>query len=249
MHRREFLVRAGSGAAGAVVLSGSASAQSSGFAHWDAQPEHVALGYDQQLAERYRPALVTRHLDIDPISWFCWIARSPERETDAYVYWMDYPLQEGVSPLAGPLSDTHFGDTEPFYVFVDSNGEVQSACWSGYHWIRAWATADTLPLVNDTHVAAWPVNPWHHYSLDPATTGQANTDVQDLRDAFSDWLSNGWNEDLRPGCVTNPWTMEGASGRRSWWRGGTLGFSATETFWATLQGSGLWSGNAPEIDA
>jgi len=249
MDRRRFLKRTGKAAVPLVatgVVVGAAAAVT--YDHFEAQPDHVSLEYDQGLAEQYRPALVTRHLDIQPDAWYCWIATSPERETDAYVYWMEYPLQQGVSPFGGAFSDTHLGDHEPFYVYVDSAGEVVSAAWSGYHWIRAYADAATLPLVNDTHVAAWPVNPWHHYSLDPAKGGSPTTQVTDLRGAFVDWLANGWDRDLAPGTATNPWTMQGSDGRRSWWRGNSLGFSAAESVWATLEGTALYDGDAPEVD-
>lgn len=208
--RREFLAR--SGTAAALVATGGLAGRSSATEHaphWREKPDHVTIDYSQSSMEKYRPRLEIHHLDVEPTAFYGWRASSPEHETDAYVYFLKFPTQRGISAL-----DSHMHDREPFYVFVDEDsGDVQEVVYSGYHWFRAGNTQP--PTDGDTHVTARVVHPHHHYVLSSASAIREDVPVESLVDEFDIWLSNGWGESLHPGAATNPWVMRS---RESWWR-------------------------------
>lgn len=210
--RRQVL--AAVGIAGTVAVTGRASAS-----HPTARPEAVTLSYDEATLKQYRPKLILRNLDVEPLALHGWVARSPDRETDVCVYWAEYTHQNGVSEY-----DSHFGDHEPVYVAVDSeSGAVREVVASVYHWLRGRTTTPTL---DGQHPLLRVISPWHHYTA-AAEVGQAVA-LANLDESFDGWLANGLESDLHVGSVTNPWVMLGADGRTHWWQD-TAGLPLTET--------------------
>jgi len=208
--RRDYLQRAGttlatSGVTGAVVLAGVAAA-----AHYDAQPEHVSLTYDQSYLEQYRPELV---LSSDArekfLGLYGWVATSPEYDTNVCVYWCSYSHQEG---WIGNL-DSHYGDHEPLQVEVNSEtGDVERVRASVYHWIKGETLASEASL-KDGRPHLKVVDPWHQYTA--ASSAGILPEVEDLTAVYQDWLDDGLEDALHPGSSTNPWSMEA---RGDWWR-------------------------------
>ncbi len=215
--RRAFLrsvAGAGSLGAGLAIASSPAVAD-----HPDAQPAHVSLEFDQDRLERYRPRLVMAQEDREKFfGLYGWVARSQDYDTDVCVYFAAYTHQTGVTSY-----DSHHGDREPIYTFVDKNtGDVRGVAASIYHWLRGWTATPTL---DGDHPKLRVISPWHHYS---ATTETGSLfDVEDLHGELDAWLANGLEADLAPGTVYNPWTMAGADGRDHWWRHNQFGFSLT----------------------
>lgn len=211
--RRQFLrsVAATAAASGVTAMTaGSALA----VPRESSKPEHVTIAFDEDLLLRHRPKL---RFAGDSQSQFLamhgWVARSPEYDTDALVYWSEYSHQEGVTQY-----DSHPGDHEPVYVFRNSStGDVESIVYSAYHWMRGSTSA---PPLEGGHPTLRVVDPWHQYI---PTTEQASYPVlADLTASFEGWLDGGLDESLEPGTVVNPWLMQD---REHWWRENGLGFS------------------------
>ncbi len=205
MHRRQFLKATGATALGAGVLSGTALA-----AHYDAQPEHVTISFDQSYLEQYRPELV---LSADArekfLGMYGWVATSPEYDTNVCVYWCSYSHQEG---WLGNL-DSHYGDHEPLQVEVNSEtGDIERVRASVYHWIKGETLASEASL-KDGRPHLEVVDPHHQYTA--ATSAGILPEVEDLTAVFQDWLDDGLEDALHPGSSTNPWSMEV---RGDWWR-------------------------------
>ena len=221
--RRQFLATAGA-AAGIGALSGRASAD-----HRTHQPDHVTLSFDRATLERYQPLLeLTSEDQSRLIGQYAWTATSPEHDTDAHVYWASYTHQSGVSSY-----DSHLGDHEPSYVFVDSEtGDVVEVVASVYHWLRGRAPAGALTFEDETNVVLRVISPWHQYTAPSSNSSPYQSQLEDLRDSFDDWLANGLEDSLAPGTVVNPWRMAGPSGRGHWWRD-TIGGFSTDAFYVS----------------
>jgi len=239
--RRQFLR-----SATALALTGSiattAAAQGDPIA--EATPEHVTHEFDVETLKRYRPQLVVREIDRAKLrSLFGFVARSPEYDTDVGVYWMEYSHQEGVSPLAPPLNDSHYGDHEPFYVFFDSEtGDVVEVVYSAYHWIAGKSPAASTPM-DETHPKAHIVRPWHHYYLTEETG--VYVDLADLTQALGDWWANGMDESLYLEGVTVPWRMRT---RAHWWQDTAAGFSIDAWYAKQLYRLGWVGADNPEVE-
>jgi len=63
--------------------------------------------------------------DMEPVQvLYGYVARSNEYETDMLCYWAQLTHQDG---LPGVRADSHLGDHDPIFVFVDSeSGDVTS---------------------------------------------------------------------------------------------------------------------------
>jgi hypothetical protein len=196
---------------GTLAASTAAVSGVTAATHPDQQPDHVTISYDQSRLADQRARLDMAAEDEGLlVDQYGWVAESTEFDTDALVYWCQYRQQEGSTPF-----DSHVGDHEPYYVFVDSDtGAFRELVGSVYHWTRG-RTTDPLTDTED-HPTLRVVNPYHHYTATDAS-GRL-FDVEDLTGEFEAWLSNGLEEDLEPGLVYNPWRMKGASGRSHWWR-------------------------------
>lgn len=224
--RREFLR---SGVVTATVaglgldLSGDASATDPDqFPHTSAIPEHVSLTFDESWLARYRPRLSMSSADRELfLTTRAWKASSPEYDTDVGVYWQTYVGQNGVTSY-----DSHKGDHEPVYVFVDdSSGDVQHVAASVYHWLKGSAPPGVVPMAEATHPALRVIEPWHQHTAATTDAGfypevtplGTSTDIAnpDATTVFEAWLENGLAGDLGVGVVTEPWSIQA---RESWWR-------------------------------
>ena len=239
--RRAFLRGTGAAAVatgGVAIATGPAAA-----AHDTAKPEHVTLSFDETTLERYRPRLVTRHLDVSPSKQYAWLATSPEHDTDAYTYWTWYVTQEGLTDR-----DSHYLDREPVYVFVDAEtDEISEVVYSGYHWLAARTRSPTTDV--DDHPLFQVAERYHHYYRTGDDTGEL-VDLADMDAVFDEWIDNGWEEDLEPGAAQYPWllaSVDSGASRAHWWRENSLGFSWTAQWMRLWKRLGLRG--ADEADA
>lgn len=209
LSRRDIL-RAGA-AGGAAAAGLSAGTGTVAASHYDHQPDHVSLSYDEATLSTYQPLLVIDEEDREKlIAQYAWTATSPEYDTDCHVYWTAYTHQDGASPY-----DSHDGDHEPIYVFVDSQtGEVQEVLASIYHWLKGQADAAALRM-DGKQVVLRVMHTYHHYTAASSESSPYEPRLTDLTGAFSDWLENGLEDDLAYGSVVNPWLMHS---RTSWWQ-------------------------------
>ena len=223
MWRRDFLQTVGGIAAATTVFAGAAAAS-----HPDSQSDHVTRSYDEDLLQRYQPLLVTEHLDILPSGIYGQWTTSPEHETAVGVYFCEYPAQEALTS-----EDSHFGDHEPIYVFVDEEtGDIDHVAYTGYHWLKAMTT--TAPVFDDDRPKFRVVKPYHHYIV--TTSEGVDVELKNLVDNYDDWLSEGLESAIYPGAVYNPWSIQT---RESWWQRGTFGISVVETWWSAMHSFGL----------
>lgn len=215
--------------AGTVLSVFSVSALA---AHEDSLPEGAYIEHDPDYLAEYQPRFLMNEEDVEVFEALrAWAVKSNDYATDALVYWMEYSEQEGVTQY-----DSHPGDHEPVYVFVDSErGIIREVVYSAYHWLagRTYTPPTTDGGTNPTmHV----VTPWHHTYPTPAVGRKP--EVKQLHDVFEDWLDDGMHEDLEPGLVHNPWRMASPGGREHWWRGSVAGFSAKEWYLSALRSAG-----------
>jgi hypothetical protein len=249
-------------AGGVAALTASVGAPRVGTAqrsdatgdHYDEQPTDVELVYDRDLLKRYQPLVRVDHLLEEPNAMFGLVARdTPDAAnphgTDALVYFMEYDVQRGTSSF-----DSHFGDVEPIYVFRNkSDGSIRRVIYTAYHWLKAEVRSpDLLPdgsdLRDGTHPLFRAIRPYHHYSVTTRTADEF-VDLANLVRAYPDWLTNGLNEKIAPGAVTNPWSM---LDRESWWRdseaaGVPLGFSYRATVASLRLQAGLDRAGATDL--
>jgi len=218
MDRRQFLATV---AAGLTV--GTVGARAAGDPYAD-KPEHVSLEYDEATLKKYRPRLITRHLQIEPSYLYGWVASSNEFELDVACYWCWY---EGQVSDVKPAS--HKGDREPIYIGFDPDeGTVEQVAVDGYHYFNAYYEGDAIPFQDgDQYRTTWHVQkPYHFYSAG----GDAGSDVDldDMTEQYPDWWKNGWNVHQR--SVVVPWMMLGNDRRSDWWPDDVGQFSVEAMF-------------------
>lgn len=223
-------------AVGSVVGSTALTASSPVTADHDgALPSHVTLSFPRNEMERYRPLLtIPESAEFKTPTWYGWRAASPEHELDVYVYFAYYRGQTGWT-----RSDSHRGDREPFYCFVDpDHQEVRYVAYSGWHWMRAASWGPNIYSGDGGHhPTARVFAKHHHYALTQMDSGQlfdvdplgTDSDAPFTADAESDvqfeaWLADGWENALHPGAAQNPWVMRN---RSSWWRDGAESWPRT----------------------
>ncbi|ELZ14407.1 hypothetical protein C478_07277 [Natrinema thermotolerans DSM 11552] len=208
--------------AAATVVGGTSTASAATNdgteAYWDAQPEHVTVSFDRAAIEAYQPRLLWDRYDVaDPISYTALYAESPEWDTDVVAGFHEYAQQEGAT-----AQDSHAGDHEPSYVFINSDtGDVQRVVYSGYHWFQASVTRDQIRLVQNDAGGENPVlrrvPPWNHHL--PTASGIDRTGrafpVESMLDSLDAWLVNGMSGSLRVDQPLNPWKMLNA---HDWWQ-------------------------------
>lgn len=241
MPTRRALLR-GLATGGAAALGLSATGTAAAASNYDV-PADVTLSYDPAVLDRYKPALVTRHLQIEPNAWYGWTATSPDHDTDAHCLICRYSGQAGVVPAGNLLSDSHRYDHEPVLIFTDSDtGDLVSITPSVYHWLAESFPRNALPLVGERPALA-AARPWHHYQPDPSRTGTTEIELRSLGDHLDAWLANGF-EIYRP-ALTDPWVMQGTTGRGHFWRSwdAGFGFSLPATLWSGFRGLGWYVGN------
>jgi hypothetical protein len=217
--RRQFLRNGG---AAGVALAGGTAVGSAPTAAADedvdiferALPESVDV--DLQGVADYQPALQTSHLKVTPLATYAARFTSPDRDTDAYCYWTQYPWQTGWSSY-----DSHQGDREPITVFVREDGSLSDVAYSSWHWLAATSTtvetADGQPLFRS-------VKPHHHVVLGDPALGGSTIDRKPLVDLdaggeptadseVQEWYDNGWT-DIDLDVLLDPWRIRS---RRTWW--------------------------------
>jgi len=221
--RRDVL----SGAAGAAAASmtvGIVGAQEE-YEHWQAQPDHVKLEYSEPTLVEYAPRLVLSQEARE--KWrglWGWTATSPEYDLDYHVYVALYTHQDGVGSIGQFLSDSHVGDVEWAYVLADSEtGETRQVIYDAYHWVAGRQDTSSI-TVDGQHPVGAVVDPWHfvRFADVDADAATAFDEVNNLTEEFDALLSNGLDESLEPGTVTDPATMQT---RNHWWRSAVSDFS------------------------
>lgn len=222
--RRDVLRGAGLALAAAAGASMPAAAQTD-YPHWDAQPEHVTLSYDEATLLDYAPRLVLSSEARPKLrGLWGWTATSPEYDSDIHVYVALYTHQDGIGTIGQLLSDSHLGDTEWYYVLSDpDSGETQRVIYDAYHWVAGRQSADSITM-DGTHPVASVIDPWHFYAhgdVDASSATEFDA-INDLTAEFGAMLRNGLAESLEPGTVTDPATMRS---RDHWWRTGVTGWS------------------------
>lgn len=223
--RRAFLA---SCAAGGLATSAGVGSAASDLGEYEAAwPEHVTLSYPESELLRYRPTYSTPSSPGDrPDQVYAVKASSPEYEYDVYQYWAWYHTQEGLSRW-----DSHRGDREPVYVYVDEHGTVREACYSGYHWYRARATEPLTyqPDGSDEERVQLRIMPTHHhyvmtdeigadFDLEPLLTESKLFDEDTPETQYEAWLKNNWASALHPGAILGPDQMRY---RATWYRDDT----------------------------
>lgn len=216
--RRQYLASAGAAVAAAVGLSSRASA--AGVPEL-ATPDSVTLSYDEERLRKYQPRMITSTENRPRITGlYGYIAEDSERDLTAYAYWLQLTHQSG---LPGVSQDSHLGDHEPVYVFVDADGVPTSVVYSGYHHYAAAKSLGEDDLVADraadpTHVDALRItDPYHHYLFDPAATS-GFVDLDDWLSVRDSWARNDFYAKTENAAVDDPFTM---LTRDTWWADGT----------------------------
>jgi len=245
--RREVLRGAGLAVAAAGGATVPVLAQAEEYEHWDAQPEHVTLTYDEGALLEHAPRLVLSQEAREKFrDLYGWTGTSQEYDLDHHVYVALYTHQDGIGTIGQLLSDSHLGDTEWYYVLSDSDtGETKEVIYDAYHWVAGRQSADSITMDGE-HPVAKVVDPWHFYAHEGVSADSATEfeEIEDLTEEFEPMLSNGLAESLEPGTVTDPATMQG---RNHWWRDTVGGFSKDAALASAVYDLG-WVG-ADEADS
>jgi len=224
-YTRRDVLRGAAGVAAASMTVGTVTAQEESD-HWQAQPDHVTLAYSEPTLVDYAPRLVLSQEARE--KWrglWGWTATSEEYDLDYHVYVALYTHQDGVGSLGKFLSDSHVGDVEWAYVLADSEtGETQRVIYDAYHWVAGRQDASSITM-DGQHPVGAVVDPWHFFRFSgvDADSATAFDEVDDLTEEFGGLLSNGLDESLEPGTVTDPATMQA---RNHWWRSAVGDFSS-----------------------
>lgn len=229
-HTRRAFLRRGAAATAAVGVgigtSGSVAAE-----HQETQPAYVTLTYDESLIERYQPLLLLEGVEVRPEAYHAIYVESTESPLDVVVGFHYYVTQRGIDPGG---SDSHLGDREPVYVYVDSEtGEPVKVQYSAWHWYENTVYWESLRTEADRPILR--VAPNHHHHLIAtdysAESSRVDLPLYDLRNRYPDWLRLGLEEEIHPGAVYNP--LEEMQNRPYWWADGAQNY--VERFIGSLQ--------------
>lgn len=183
--------------------------------------------FESDLLESYKPALITRDLDVMPTGIHGFVVRSEESDLTALTYWAEYPVQ--IRKSGHPAWVSHIGDHEPFYVFLQYEGtvdeQIDEVVYTGYHWLKA--TSTDPPTTTDDRPIAYVFPDYHHYGISKAeTTDYAADDsieLKDLTSSLPNWLDDpDFHDSLAEkngGPAYNPWLM---FSRDTWLRNESL---------------------------
>lgn len=218
--RRQVLRQGGAvlaAGAGAAALSATPVAAS----HSGEKPEYVTLTYDEQLIKRYQPLLILDGVEVEPWSYHALYCESQDSDLDVVVGFHKYPYQEGYSE-----HDSHLGDREPVYVYVDSSsGEPIKIQYSAYHWYENTVSYSDVKTDSSGERALLKVVPKHHQHRTYhgwKTGGEArDLPVKNLLETYPGWLDAGLESEIHPGAVYN--ALEEMQYRDYWWREEALG--------------------------
>lgn len=215
--RRKFLASTAAASTLAVGIQGTASATD--LDAIDREYSHVDITYEQDTLERYQPRLT---MTTDHIERFrhqaSYVARSDRYDSYACCYVARYTVQEGATG-----HDSHLGDTEPCYVFVDSEtDEPVEAVWTGWHWNAAGITAEDATLhpgrTNDpTHISLSVVYPWGNYQYADQDEG-AFFELADWRGKREALVDGGLYDRGSTAAFEEPWVMSAEhDAKPGWW--------------------------------
>jgi len=147
-----------------------------------------------------------------------YVARSDQYDTYACCYIARYSLQSGTS-----ASDSHRGDTEPVYVFVDGEtDEVTEIVATAWHWNAAGVYAEAASLsadrtADETHISMDVVENWHHYQFRDDDRGVFKS-LEDWHDHRAPLVDNGLYDRGAPAAFEEPWVMSADHDKRAgWW--------------------------------
>jgi len=175
-------------------------------------------------------------------------ARHPDREHDVACAWLKLSHQDGLPFIR---ADSHLGDHEPIYVFVDSSGNVERVVYTAYHHFAG--ELDGLQLQQSlrenedgepTHVQLEIINPWHHYlpRTDPSDARVTLVDVEgdDEASYLDTWQTRGIFDSTADEAIYDPWSV---ADRGSWWDESTWDYRVASMYrtisqWFDIGGSG-----------
>lgn len=227
MHSRRDIVRRGAtvglAATGLVGAATAPAAADHEDGEWRAKPRDVTIEYDQPWLEQYEPRLLTDRETRDRfIGLYAYAVRGDGYDYDVACYWAQLTHQDGVSFLGLFEADSHLGDHEPVYVYVEPDtGEIDRVVYSTYHHFPGEVTPSTARVVqdrhpdHDTHVVLRVSNKWHNYSaaIDSDATG-AFLGLEDWVSVRDSWLEHGFYEETADEAIEDPETMRT---RKAWW--------------------------------
>jgi len=215
---------------------------------WRAKADKTIIEFDEQYLRNYQPMLRMssdarqRHKGL-----YGYVARSEEHETDVLCYWSQLTHQDG---LPGVNSDSHLGDHEPIFVFVNDDGSVDKIVYSAYHWFAGSATfgSGTTKLKANrasqpTHAVMSVVSPWHNYQFTPEKDG-AFVELKSWPEVRSTWIKNGFYKPANAAAIEDPWRMESLD---SWWQPNSVDAMVAGA-WANVGRTLGWFG-ADEADS
>ncbi len=218
---RRSVLAAGATVAGFAATTGSVRAASTDLADVDEEFSHVDTTYESDIEalEQFQPRLVMQSDDRTKFKHqLAYVARSEKYDTYACCYIARYSAQDGVGN-----ADSHLGDTEPIYVFVnedtDSPTEVVFSAW---HWNAAGAMKADANLSADrvstaTHVSLDVANPHHHYSLREDDRG-VFYELADWHEYRQSLVDNGLYHRGSAAAFEEPWVLSADHNNRAgWW--------------------------------
>lgn len=190
----------------------------------DVESRDIEIYYDEFRLRKYQPKLV---MDQDTRrrfkGLFGYVAESENEDTFVCCYWMQKTHQDGL-PIIN--KDSHLGDHEPIYVFVDEDSEdVETIVYTGYHWYASEITPENTLMTSDraadeTHANFEVIDPWHHFSRVPTDgTHGAFFELKSWPEHRDSWMDNGFYDPAQPEAIEDPWTMMERDG---WWRDGSF---------------------------
>lgn len=237
MRRRDFLAAV----AGGVAVGAGAATAAHEDSNWRAKPDGVTIEYDEPWLETHQPLLVTDHETRRRINglYACRVG-GDAYEYDVACYWLQATHQDGLAFFDLVFRpDSHLGDHEPVYVYVDDDGTVDRVVYSTYHHFAGEVTPDSarfqaVRTSDETHVTLRVIPEWHNYSADTDRDGSF-LELRDWVSSRDSWLDNEFYERTADEAVEDPETM---LRRDSWWDESTTDYRAGELFaWIGLRGA------------
>lgn len=229
--RRDFLRHSGAIAGSAAgVTTSTIAAGDHREGNWRAKPDNVTIEYDEEFLRTYQPRLVTTYSTRQEfIGFFGYTVRGKPYEYDVACYWAELTHQDGLTLfnfVFGP--DSHLGDHEPVYVFVDkSTGEVEKVIYSTYHHFPGEITPETGVFVQDRHqdLATHPilrvVPEWHNYSAAVGDRTGTFFTLESWIAVRDSWKENGFYQETADEAIEDPATMQT---RDAWWQKNTMDY-------------------------
>lgn len=233
--RRDFLASGASAAAAGVgigtILPAASAAHRDG--EWRDKRAGTLIEFDETLLRTYQPSLaMTMDTQEAFVGLYGYVVRNdPESDLEPYdydvcCYWSQLSIQEGLWFLS---EDSHLGDHEPIYVFIDpETEEVDRVVYSAYHHYPAEVSPDSAKFRQErhpdhsTHVVLRVDERWHNYHRDPGRDGTLDyPDIDNWLDVRDHWADNGFYEHTSDEAIEDPATM---LNRQAWWDEDTLDY-------------------------